>query len=82
MYQEQYFYASTLWATQTRVGGGKAKKKWFSKCLCLNSKLEFLNTFPDDESIFRAHSKRIHWTAQGNRKLAEGGGKHTPVSIL
>ena len=46
----------------------------FSKYLFLNSKLEFLNNFPDDGSIFRS-------IAQGNLKLAGGRAYVLPLAF-
>ena len=61
-------------ATEPRVGGGRAKKSVFLKYLNLNSKVDILDNFPNDGTIFPTTSKKINQKAQGKKKLAGGGG--------
>ena len=64
-------------ATEPRVGGGRANKRVFLKYLNLNSKLDILDNFPNDGTIFPRTSKKINQKVQGKKKLA-GGGAYVP----
>ena len=68
-----------LWSTEPRVGGGRVKNSVFLKYLLLNSKLDILDEFPNDRTVFPTASKKNNQKAQGKKKLARGPYVPPPV---
>ena len=63
-------------ATKPRVSGGRAKKSFFLKYLNLNSKVSFLDNFPNDGTIFPTASKINQSKSLRQKKLAVGEGAY------
>ena len=59
------------WNTQPTIGGGRSKKV-FSKYLRLNSKLEFMNNFPEGSWIIRFFELSSPFVARSDEKLGVG----------
>ena len=64
-------------ATEPRVGGGRAKKRVFLKYINLNSKLDILDNFPKDGTIFPTASKKS--IKKLKAKKFSGGAMCTPT---
>ena len=67
-----------VFATEPRVGGGRAKTSVFLKYLNLNSKFSILDNFPNDVSIFPTTSKKHQSKDSSQKKVSGGGGICTP----
>ena len=71
-YQEQYFHACTLWATQARVGGGRVKKVFFQDISFWTANWNFWIVFQTMGAYFE-QTQKINSIAQGNQKLTACG---------